>query len=36
MIGQFIALQFLPRDVTHREHLRVTGHGSFVRFKNLG
>lgn len=36
MIGQFIALLFLARDLTHREHLRVTGPGSFAKHMALG
>lgn len=36
MIGQLIALLFLARDLTHREHLRVTGPGSFAKHSALG
>lgn len=36
MIGQFIALLFLARDLTHREHLRVSGPGSYARHVALG
>lgn len=36
MIGQFIALLFLARDLTHKEHLRVTGPGSFAKHSALG
>lgn len=36
MIGQFIALLFLARDMTHREHLRVSGPGSYARHAALG
>ena len=36
MIGQFIALLFLARDLAHREHLRVTGPGSFAKHMALG
>lgn len=36
MIGEFIALLFLARDLTHREHLRVTGPGSFAKHMALG
>ena len=36
MIGQLIGLLFLARDVTHREHLRVTGPGSFAKHMALG
>lgn len=36
MIGQFIALLFLARDLTHREHLRVSGSGSYARHVALG
>jgi DNA-binding ferritin-like protein len=36
MIGQFIAVLFLARDLAHREHLRTTGPGSFARHEALG
>jgi hypothetical protein len=36
MISDLIALLFLARDLTHREHLRVTGPGSFARHSALG
>ena len=36
MIGRFIALLFLARDLAHREHLRVTGPGSFAKHMALG
>jgi hypothetical protein len=36
MIGQLIALLFLARDLTHREHLRVTGPGSYAKHMALG
>lgn len=36
MIGQFIALLFLARDLAHREHLRVSGPGSYARHGALG
>jgi hypothetical protein len=36
MIGQFIALLFLARDLAHREHLRVRGPGSYARHMALG
>ena len=36
MIGQLLALLFLARDLTHREHLRVTGPGSFAKHSALG
>jgi hypothetical protein len=36
MIGQLIGLLFLARDVAHREHLRVTGPGSYARHMALG
>ncbi len=28
--GQYVALLFLARDMTHRAHLKVTGTGSFA------
>lgn len=36
MIGQFIALLFLARDLAHREHLRVSGPGSYAKHVALG
>lgn len=36
MIGDLIALLFLSRDVAHREHLRVTGPGSYAAHTALG
>lgn len=36
MIGQFIALLFLARDLAHREHFRVTGPGSDAKHRALG
>lgn len=36
MIGNFIAVLFLARDIAHREHLRVTGPGSDARHRALG
>lgn len=36
MIGQFIALLFLARDLAHKEHLRVSGPGSYARHVALG
>lgn len=36
MIGELIAVLFLARDIAHREHLRVTGPGSFARHSALG
>lgn len=36
MIGQLIALLFLARDLTHREHLRVNGPGSYAKHMALG
>lgn len=36
MIGQFIAVLFLARDIAHREHLRVSGRGSYARHQALG
>lgn len=35
-IGQLIATLFLDRDLAHREHLRVTGPGSFAAHMALG
>ena len=36
MVGNFIAVLFLARDIAHREHLRVTGTGSYARHSALG
>ena len=36
MIGQFIAVLFLGRDLAHRAHLRTTGPGSFAAHEALG
>jgi hypothetical protein len=36
MIGQFIAVLFLARDIAHRAHLRTTGPGSFAAHEALG
>lgn len=36
MIAQYIAALFLARDIAHREHLRVTGKGSFAKHQALG
>lgn len=36
MIGQFIAVLFLARDLAHRAHLRTTGKGSFAAHEALG
>lgn len=36
MIGQFIAVLFLARDLAHRAHLRTTGKGSFAAHDALG
>lgn len=36
MIGQFIAVLFLARDLAHRAHLRTTGPGSFAQHEALG
>lgn len=36
MIDQFIAVLFLARDIAHREHLRVSGPGSYARHMALG
>lgn len=35
MIGELIATMFLSREIAHREHLRVTGAGSFSRHMAL-
>ena len=34
--GQFVAVLFLARDLAHREHLKVSGPGSFARHSALG
>lgn len=36
MIAQYIAVLFLARDIAHREHLRVTGKGSYAKHQALG
>lgn len=36
MIGQFIAVLFLARDLAHRAHLRTTGKGSYAQHAALG
>lgn len=36
MIGQFIAVLFLARDLAHRAHLRTTGKGSYAAHMALG
>jgi len=36
MIGQFIAVLFLARDIAHREHLRVSGRSSYAKHQALG
>lgn len=36
MIGQFIAVLFLARDLAHREHLRTQGPGSGWKHDALG
>ena len=36
MIGELIALLFLSRDVAHREHLKVSGPGSYAAHVALG
>ena len=36
MIGQFVAVLFLARDLAHREHLRATGPGSGWKHDALG
>jgi len=36
MIDKIIATMFLSREVAHREHLRVTGTGSFSAHMALG
>lgn len=35
MVGNFIAVLFLARDIAHREHLRVTGVGSDSKHRAL-
>ena len=36
MIGQLVAVLFLGRDLAHREHLRVSGPGSYAKHVALG
>lgn len=36
MIGDLIALLFLSRDVAHRQHLKVSGPGSYAAHVALG
>ena len=36
MIGQFVAMLFLARDLAHIEHLRVRGPGSYAAHQALG
>ena len=36
MIAQYIAVLFLARDIAHREHLQVTGTGSYAKHQALG
>lgn len=36
MIGKFIAVLFLARDLAHRAHLRATGKGSYAQHAALG
>ncbi len=36
MIGRMIGTMFLAREYAHREHLRVTGAGSFAKHSALG
>ena len=36
MIGQFVAVLFLARELAHREHLRVLGPGSYSTHMALG
>ena len=36
MIGQFVAVLFLARELAHREHLRVRGPGSYAAHMALG
>ena len=35
MIGQFVAVLFLARDLAHRQHLMVTGPGSDAKHRAL-
>jgi hypothetical protein len=35
-MGEFIAVLFLARDIAHREHLKVSGPGSYARHMALG
>ena len=34
--GMLLATLFLARDITHREHLKTTGTGSYARHSALG
>lgn len=34
--AELIAIMFLGRELAHREHLKVTGPGSFAKHKALG
>lgn len=36
LMGQFIALLFLARDIAHRAHLNASGQGSFAAHEALG
>ena len=36
LMGQFIAVLFLARDLAHKAHLRTTGPGSFAAHEALG
>jgi DNA-binding ferritin-like protein len=36
MIGRLVGTLFLAREYAHREHLRVTGPGSFAKHSALG
>lgn len=36
MIGQFVSMLFLARDLAHIEHLRVRGPGSYAAHQALG
>lgn len=36
MIGKFISMLFLARDLAHREHLRVRGVGAYAAHMALG
>ena len=36
MIGHFVAMLFLARDLAHIEHLRVRGPGSYAAHQALG